>query len=95
MVAPVAKKSSPIIVTSQEPKAQQTSPITAQRPSGLNTVNGLSDRAQQTCAAKPAPPHSARQKIMATLAREAEHKINKSHLRKPDTEKRLTRQAIP
>ncbi|MGL9734811.1 MAG: hypothetical protein ACR5LF_00880 [Symbiopectobacterium sp.] len=31
---------------------------------------------------------------MATLAPEAEQQINKSHLRKPDMGKRLTRQAI-
>lgn len=153
MVAPVAKKSSPIILTSQEPKAQKTSPITAQRPSGLNTVNGLGNRAQharapsgraaadvvvappknnalvqvitpftqcinvrvvalfnqskqaatasqppgtgqQACAVKPAHARSAQQKIMSTLAREAEQQINQRHFRKPDTGKRLTRQAI-
>ncbi|MGX8939956.1 hypothetical protein ACWWJF_04295 [Symbiopectobacterium sp. Eva_TO] len=49
---------------------------------------------QQASAAKPADAHSDRQKIIATIAREAEQNINKSHLRKPDTEKLLTRQAI-
>ncbi len=153
MVVPVVKKSSPVILTIQEPRAQQTSPITAQRPSELNAVNGLGNRAQQASvpsgrsatdgvvtppknnrlvqfinpftqcinvravalfnqsklaatatqtadsgqsarAAKPAHAHSARQKIMATLAREAKQQVNTSHLRKPDTGKRLTRQAI-
>ncbi|MCW2477878.1 hypothetical protein [Candidatus Symbiopectobacterium sp. NZEC135] len=153
MVAPVAKKSSPIILTNHEPKTQQAALITSQSPPGLNALNGLGNRAQlanvpsgkpatdgvipqpknnalvqfinpftqcinvramamfnqskqaaaasqppgtgqQARAAKPTHAHSARQKIMATLAREAEQQINKSHLRKLDTGKRLTRQAI-
>lgn len=115
MLAPVAKKCSPIILTRQEPKTQQAAPITSQRPSRLNALNGLGNRAQlasvpsgrpatvasqtpgtgqQASAAKPADAHSDRQKIIATIAREAEQNINKSHLRKPDTEKLLTRQAI-
>lgn len=58
------------------------------------TASQTADSGQQARAAKPAHAHSARQKIMATLAREAEEQINKSHLRKPDTGKRLTRQVI-
>ncbi|WP_291973397.1 hypothetical protein [Candidatus Symbiopectobacterium sp.] len=153
MLVPITKKSSTIILTNQEPKTQQAAPITSQKHSGLNALNGLGNRAQiasvpsgkpatngvipqpknnalvqfinpftqcinvravamfnqskhaatasqtpgtgqHARAAKPAHAHSARQKIMATLAREAEQQINKSHLRKPGTGKRLTRQAI-
>ncbi|MCW2487041.1 MULTISPECIES: hypothetical protein [unclassified Symbiopectobacterium] len=58
------------------------------------TASRTPDTAQQTRAARPAYPHSARQKIMATLAQEAEQQVNKSHLRKAGAGKRLTRQAI-
>lgn len=153
MSVPVVKKSPSNILKIQVPIAQPASPITSQRPSGLSTVNGLGNRAQQASvpsgrsatdgvitppknnrlvpfinpftqcinvrtvtlfnqskhsatasqtadsgqqarAAKPAHAHSARQKIMATLACEAKQQVNTSHLRKPDTGKRLTRQAI-
>lgn len=58
------------------------------------TVSSAHDKGQYTHTEKFAQTRTPQQKIMASLALEAEHQANKRHLLKPSAEKRSTRSAI-